>query len=309
MIIDTKSHTSGNSPSFSIVVPLYNKQATVEKTIQSVLSQHYPNFELIIVNDETPDRSMEVVRRYETQLKIVEQKNSGPSRARNHGASVATYSHLVFLDADDILLPGCLTTFSELIGEFQSPLIMCAWKNQPPEGDIEINIPQPCLGSLESPRACQTNEFHSTLVTGVQLGSFCLEHSLFDKAGGFCEKLRCWEVTDFLFRIGLEKPEITTFPRAVMLAERDVATSQFLNHFKDTDQKDLFLQRVLTHLQDIPVSERRVFVKTCLDLLNQYLETHQIQEFINLYRITKCFLSPRERVRLQTKKLLTCLKA
>jgi len=87
---------------FSVIIPLYNKAPYVEKAIQSVLAQTCQEFELIVVDDGSKDNSLEITRRHEgTKARIIEQKNSGVSTARNNGAKVAKYDYIAFLDADD----------------------------------------------------------------------------------------------------------------------------------------------------------------------------------------------------------------
>src|ERR1022692_3824950 len=90
---------------FSVVIPLYNKAAYISTAIESVLNQDYLEFELIIVNDGSTDRSLEIIRLINDSLKeqfrIINQSNSGVSTARNNGVKAANYNFIAFLDADD----------------------------------------------------------------------------------------------------------------------------------------------------------------------------------------------------------------
>lgn len=100
----------------SVIIPLYNKEQIVERSIRSVLSQDYDDFEVVVVNDGSTDRSMEVVRGIgDARIQIVEQENGGPSKARNTGVRYAKGEWIVFLDADDELLPGALRHFDWLV--------------------------------------------------------------------------------------------------------------------------------------------------------------------------------------------------
>lgn len=111
----------------SVIIPLYNKEPIIEKSLQSVLTQDYDNFEVIVVNDGSTDRSAEIVRNIkDARIRLVEQENGGPSKARNTGAKMAKGDWVLFLDADDELLPGALSHFNELIrnkGDFN--FIIC----------------------------------------------------------------------------------------------------------------------------------------------------------------------------------------
>ena len=99
----------------SVVIPLYNKEAIVEQSLQSVLSQDFDDFEVVVVDDGSTDRSVEIVRGINApRIRLVSQTNGGPSKARNTGVREAKGEWVLFLDADDELLPGALEHFYQL---------------------------------------------------------------------------------------------------------------------------------------------------------------------------------------------------
>ena len=105
--------------SFSIIIPLYNKAPYIERAVKSVLSQDYPHFEIIIVNDGSSDGGEKIVTKIvDERLKLVSQKNAGVSAARNTGAEEAQYEYLAFLDGDDTYEPNFLSEIIKLIGNF-----------------------------------------------------------------------------------------------------------------------------------------------------------------------------------------------
>lgn len=96
-------------PHISIIIPLYNKEAIVERTVRSVLSQSFTSFEVVIVNDGSTDHSMDIVRSInDPRIVVIEQENGGPSKARNTGVKYAKGNWIVFLDADDELTENAL---------------------------------------------------------------------------------------------------------------------------------------------------------------------------------------------------------
>ena len=102
-------------PKISVIIPLYNKEAIIGRSLQSVLSQDYDDFEIVIVNDGSTDRSMEIVRGIQDpRIVLIEQENGGPSKARNTGVKHAKGEWIVFLDADDELLPGALSLLNNI---------------------------------------------------------------------------------------------------------------------------------------------------------------------------------------------------
>lgn len=98
-----------NNTLVSIITPSYNSEKFIAQTIESVLAQSYPNWEMIIIDDLSQDKSTEIIKKYmlhESRIKFVSlDKNSGPAIARNRGIEEAKGRYIAFLDADDIWLP------------------------------------------------------------------------------------------------------------------------------------------------------------------------------------------------------------
>jgi glycosyltransferase involved in cell wall biosynthesis len=97
----------GNPPLVTVVIPCYNQAHFLGEAIESVLSQTYRNFEVIVVDDGSTDNTSEVASRYEG-VRLIWQENRGLAGARNRGLEEAKGEYVVFLDADDRLLPGAL---------------------------------------------------------------------------------------------------------------------------------------------------------------------------------------------------------
>jgi len=98
-----------HTPLISIVIPCYRQAHFLGETIRSVLAQFYRRFEIIVVDDGSPDNTAEVAARFKG-LRYIRQRNLGLSAARNAGLHQSTGEHIVFLDADDRLMPDALET-------------------------------------------------------------------------------------------------------------------------------------------------------------------------------------------------------
>ncbi len=107
---------------FSVIIPVYNGEKFVEAAINSVFSQTYSDFELILVNDGSKDNTAAVLEKYKDNEKItvINQENGGVSVARNNGIAHAKGSHIVFLDADDVWESYHLETMAKLIEKYPS---------------------------------------------------------------------------------------------------------------------------------------------------------------------------------------------
>lgn len=101
---------------FSIIIPLYNKQDSVLNSLDSIQSQTYGNYEIIVVDDGSTDKSVERVKSHNYKnMKIVQKENGGPSEARNVGVKYAVGDWIIFMDADDCFLPNAFEIFHSLI--------------------------------------------------------------------------------------------------------------------------------------------------------------------------------------------------
>ena len=86
----------------SVVIPLYNKEKQIKRTLQSVLTQTFQDFEIVIVNDGSTDNStIEVEKIKDSRIRLIHQENAGVSAARNKGIEEAKYELIALLDADD----------------------------------------------------------------------------------------------------------------------------------------------------------------------------------------------------------------
>lgn len=89
----------------SVIIPMYGAEKFIKFTIQSVLEQSYKNLEILIIDDESPDNSVEICQQFtDSRIQIIRQKNRGLAGARNTGIRHARGEYLAFLDADDLWL-------------------------------------------------------------------------------------------------------------------------------------------------------------------------------------------------------------
>ena len=90
----------------SVIIPVYNAEKFLSRCIESVISQSYSNWELILVDDGSPDNSADMAREIGKKhpcIIVLDQENQGPSGARNTGMKAATGKYLCFVDPDDFV--------------------------------------------------------------------------------------------------------------------------------------------------------------------------------------------------------------
>lgn len=95
----------------SVVIPLYNKERQIANTLHTVFAQTFTDYEIVIVDDGSTDRSAEIVAAmHDKRIRLIRQKNAGVSAARNRGISEARGEFIALLDADDEWKPDYLAT-------------------------------------------------------------------------------------------------------------------------------------------------------------------------------------------------------
>ncbi len=123
----------------SVVIPLYNKETSIAQSLNSILSQSYQNFEVVIVDDGSTDSSVSIVEAMnDSRIRLIRQENGGPSKARNEGVKIAKGDWILFLDADDELLPDALEYFMEekVSADFKCSPFFTEYK-----GNVTLNFP------------------------------------------------------------------------------------------------------------------------------------------------------------------------
>lgn len=103
-------------PKFSVIVPVYNVEKYLNQCIDSILDQAYSDFEVILVDDGSPDRCPSICDEYaekDSRVRVIHKENAGVSLARQDGISIATGEYLVFVDADDRITDNFFEVISE----------------------------------------------------------------------------------------------------------------------------------------------------------------------------------------------------
>lgn len=172
----------------SIIIPTFNRGQEIKRAIKSVLAQSHQTWELVIIDDGSSDDTESVVRQFLCEkVKYFYQANDGVSSARNYGASLARGDYLIFLDSDDELRVNLIENLYS--ARFQKcDLIFWNLLKEGSEGS-EIWKPKP-LGPLYNN------------MEGIFLaGSVCFKKEVFEKVGGYDEKISFGENYELAMRI------------------------------------------------------------------------------------------------------------
>jgi len=184
------------APALSVIIPAYERSATIDRTLGSVRAQHFTDFEVLVVDDGSQDTTAEVAREHATvdaRVQVLCRPHAGVAAARNAGARAARGAHLVFLDCDDEVDERWLGAFyDELQGadSGEGPdLVFGAARAEVAGGETrhwQIERLGPAFGSID----------------GVFFpGMFAVRRSLFDEVGGYAVGLAFSENTELGLRL------------------------------------------------------------------------------------------------------------
>lgn len=141
-------------PTTSIIVPVYNVEDYLEKCVHSILAQTEPNFELLLIDDGSTDRSGEFCDRLAQQderVRVIHQENRGLGGARNTGIEAATGDYLLFIDSDDTLQPQTLERALTAAKTATAEIAIFGYQTVNEQGDVLSVYPETLPGTVFSP--------------------------------------------------------------------------------------------------------------------------------------------------------------
>lgn len=187
-----------NTPKVSVIIPTYNRAGMVEKAIDSVFSQTYPNIELIVVDDGSTDGTREILETYGDRIIAVYQPNGGAGKARNAGLRLATGEFIAFLDSDDYYLPDKIRLEAEfLCANPDVDVVLCGFRFIDEEKHIDVEFKDIDVTDLVS-RILWTD------IGGLFPPNLPLfRKKILEKVEGFDERLKMREEQDFWLQIAL----------------------------------------------------------------------------------------------------------
>lgn len=184
---------------FSVIIPLYNKETYIAKTIEMVLAQSCNDYELIIVDDGSSDHSFDVAKSYMSEkVRVYQKNNGGVSSARNYGFNMSKGEYVVFLDADDKWESDYLAVISELIDSypnasaFSTAYSICNSKGV--HVDISLSISKGIIHDY-----CY--ECYKMKFPIINVDTTCIKREVFTKVGGFVEGVKYGEDIDFWLKV------------------------------------------------------------------------------------------------------------
>tara|TARA_B100000315_G_C14166872_1_gene402706 strand:+ start:78 stop:587 length:510 start_codon:yes stop_codon:yes gene_type:complete len=117
-------------PLVSIIIPVFNGEKTIRECLKGVLNSDYKPFEIIVVDDGSMDKTLEIVKNF-GRVKLLTQTNSGSATAKNHGARNAKGEFFYFLDSDVVIFKDTISKLVETANKFEVDLVQGAYSTRP----------------------------------------------------------------------------------------------------------------------------------------------------------------------------------
>jgi glycosyltransferase involved in cell wall biosynthesis len=190
------------NPFFSVVISLFNKENHIRSTVESVLNQKYDNFELIIVNDGSTDKSLEIINTInDNRIRIITTENKGASKSRNTGINAAKAKYIALLDGDDLWDNHYLVNMYNAISSYNDISVFAtalAQKYDKKIVPVAYNFKQETLFKTH-------NYFKSSLKYSIlSSSSIVFKKEIIENIGDFDSSIVSGQDTDMWIRIGLE---------------------------------------------------------------------------------------------------------
>lgn len=266
----------------SVIIPTYNREGTIVRAIQSVIDQTWKNFEIIVVDDGSTDRTRQIVEGFvDDRIRYIYlEQNSGASHARNTGIRQAQCEYIAFLDSDDEWMPEKLEKQMHVMMQASQSvgLVYCRmrlhWKEQsficPPFSMSKEQLEGSLLATLAEDNVIGTPT--------VLARRKCLE-----QVGGFDERLRCLEDWDLVCRIA-EQWEIG-FVDEVLVEAHDSEGSVTYNIKNHMEARCQLIARYRYLLAEKNILEKVMMTAFSIAQENGYLEETKklLSEALNLY--------------------------
>jgi glycosyltransferase involved in cell wall biosynthesis len=195
----------------SVILCTYNRAQLLTRAIHSVLTQKYPFFELIVIDDGSTDNTKEVVGQFNDRRisYVAHGRNKGLSAARNIGLGRATGKFIAFIDSDDEWEEDKLEQQMAFLADKPAPVFIFS---------NSLKIKDGCSGGHERDPAILTHRYYYKMYSVTAPSTWVISRDVFSLVGYFDEAFDCFEDIDFLFRMG--QYHITAYYVAEVVAKK-----------------------------------------------------------------------------------------
>lgn len=172
-------------PEISVIVPVYNVEKELNRCLDSILSQTYRDFELLLIDDGSADRSGEICDEYErmdNRISVFHQTNSGVAAARNTGIKNSRGAYLVFIDSDDHVDPEMLRKLYDAVKTADADLAICNYYERSADGSFIERRHRFKDGTVLDRKGIEDDLYKALYRTSATVGLFSMCNKMFKKS-------------------------------------------------------------------------------------------------------------------------------
>lgn len=239
----------------SVIIPLYNKQEYIYKTLSSVLAQDFTEFEVIVVNDGSTDESEKIIHSFEDdRITLITLPNSGVSIARNAGITAANFDWIALLDADDWWAPSFLSEWANAFEAYPDESVFASGRTRVFQ-DHSKRYVNPLLPKAESMGLINYFEVIAQDLPPINSSNGVLRKSVLSHAGYFNPNMQQHEDHDLWLRLAVNH-SIVFFNKPLSFYNKDTQDSQS-QHVLAPHNFRMYLETMLTVRDKISPKESR----------------------------------------------------
>lgn len=217
----------------SVIVPLYNVENYIERTLNSLKNQNFKEFEILLINDGSKDKSVDVAEKILNNsmlnYKVINKENGGASSARNTGIDNAQGEYVYFLDGDDYIDPNMLDLMYKKIQNEKAEIVFCGYTHVKESNGEEIlkvhKYIKHTIKGIEAAEKMLKNEFWISAISGMYSRNFLKENQLY-----FPTNIVFGEDTVFVVKALMNAEKVTCVEKAlVYYVRRDTSVTRTAN--------------------------------------------------------------------------------
>lgn len=206
----------------TVIIPVYNAQRYIDECLRSVLAQTHSNLDVVVVDDGSTDRSAGICRRYaeaDPRVRVLSKANGGQSSARNLGLDQARGSYVMFVDADDLIMPWCVESLLADVADTGCDVATAAFLMSADVPTAPISRAEGRREVMSGVEACERMLYQNSDATGLTPAPWC---KLF--AVRLFEKWR--------FREGIIYEDLELMPKVIRDAARVCASDRVVYFYR-----------------------------------------------------------------------------
>ncbi|BCZ48930.1 glycosyl transferase [Clostridium gelidum] len=295
--------------SVSIITPVYNVERCIEKTINSIINQSCKNFELLLIDDGSNDKSIEIAENLlinsDVDFKVIRQENSGVSVARNKGISEAKGEYVCFLDSDDYIHTDYIKLMYEKASNCNCDLVFCDYTQVDSQDKVLVKSTTRFLDDFINGREAALKQLSCDITIGM--GSALYKTSIIKENNILFDSSRKYaEDVVFTIKALLNMDKIISIDKTLMFYVRwnsSVTNLVSLKHL-DCYYSYVDLLKYLNSQEDfkniekflieykIPYAISHIFSILCRDKkfhkdLFEFLNKREVKESLGCYKMQK----------------------